>query len=340
MIRIEGTTGTDIFPGTAQSEWIYGNGGFDIVHGWLGKDIFTPGAGPESGVFQDFQDGSDLIDLSQWGVTSFDQLIVSMVEPGKLQITTADLGHKLYVQTQSETLDANDFLYVDTPVYEYSTGFDSVDVAANEYAVHLGNGGNNWLNLKNLVRGTATATEGALVKMDDDDLGNGTFTVMGVTQHFFDFQNIRGGSGKDTIYGDQQDNHFAGLANADELHGGGGNDRLFGNNGTDKLYGDTGDDLLNGGTGYDLLRGGDGSDTFVFVAFDNRRDTVFDYQDGIDQLDISQWGVSSIDDLIITPFGTDGVRVSLAGTNLGFQLYSEDGSLTVSELDNSDFIFS
>ncbi|AUH33270.1 hypothetical protein [Paracoccus tegillarcae] len=342
MNIIYGTNNNDIMFATDGSDWIDSLLGIDVIHGGGGKDVYTVAADGLQKVFQDFQDGSDLIDLRGAGINSFDELTLEVLGDDKVKVTNADGSLQVFVQAvdgEPLTVDATDFIYADTPVIEYSRCFDSVNVGSNEYAVHLGNGGNNWLNLKQLVRGADTAREGALVEMDDDALGNGTFTIKGVTQHFFDFSNVRGTNGQDTIHGDQQDNNLVGLGNADRIYGGDGDDRIFGNSGTDRLFGDDGDDIINGGTGYDLLRGGEGADTFVFVSYDNRTDVVFDYEDGTDMLDISQWGVTSVDDLEITQLSAGRLRIELPSEGLGFELRSEDGPLSPSDMDNGDFIF-
>lgn len=343
MNYVYGQPGNFGVSGTPLSDWIFANSDNLLFDGGPGKDVFAFGGDSNEKYILDFQDGSDLIDLSAYGVTSFDQLQIGYYEYGGKAIIAITGGPTIYVENVNDgslpTMDPTDFIFAGTPIYTYSSGFDSVTISQNTYAIHLGNGGSNWLNLKSLVRGSATATEGALVVMDDDALGNGTFTVSGVTQHFFDFANIRGTGGKDTISGDQQDNHFAGLSNADVLYGGGGNDRLFGNSGTDQLHGDEGDDVLNGGTGRDYLWGGAGADSFVFVAYDNRKDLVYDYEDGIDSLDISQWGATSVDDLEIRDLGGGRVQVQMIGTAYAFELRAEDGSLTAADLDNGDFVF-
>lgn len=344
--RVEGTSGNDLVFATSSSDLVLGLGGSDAVHGDAAKDIFVVDPQQIILAIQDFEDGSDLIDLSQLGVTSFEQLQIEYQSGdgyNKAIIHVDGWPVTIYIQPMNPAIapefGPTDFIYAGTPIYDYSTGFDSVTVSANEYAVHMGNGGTNWLNLNALVRGSETATAGALVVMDDGDQGNGTFTVKGVTQHFFDFQNVRGTNGRDEIHGDGQNNNLVGLSNADVLHGGDGDDRIFGNSGADRLFGDDGDDVLNGGAGRDLLTGGEGQDSFVFVAYDNRRDIVFDYEDGTDRLDISQWGASSVDDLTITQLSGGRVLVALPDTALSFELRSEDGPLTVADLDNSDFIF-
>jgi Ca2+-binding RTX toxin-like protein len=65
-------------------------------------------------------------------------------------------------------------------------------------------------------------------------------------------ENARGGSGVDTIDGNDANN---------SLYGNGGNDTLKGGGGADYLEGDAGDDTLNGGADNDSLYGGDGNDS-------------------------------------------------------------------------------
>jgi Ca2+-binding RTX toxin-like protein len=70
-------------------------------------------------------------------------------------------------------------------------------------------------------------------------------------------ENAVGGSGHDTIIGNQAANY---------LKGGAGNDKLTGAAGNDRLDGGGGDDLLTGGLGQDILIGGLGADRFDFNA--------------------------------------------------------------------------
>ena len=65
-------------------------------------------------------------------------------------------------------------------------------------------------------------------------------------------ENANGGSGADTIIGNDANNSLYGNGGADTLKGGGG---------ADYLSGDAGDDSLNGGDGNDSLYGGDGNDS-------------------------------------------------------------------------------
>ncbi|HYI48794.1 MAG TPA: hypothetical protein VEX35_10060 [Allosphingosinicella sp.] len=82
----------------------------------------------------------------------------------------------------------------------------------------------------------------------------------------------------ENVLGDGRDNVFWGGAEADTLHGAGGNDSLKGGGGGDTLYGGTGSDVLDGGAGMDLLTGGTGGDVFVFHKGEANGDVVMDFK--------------------------------------------------------------
>lgn len=79
-------------------------------------------------------------------------------------------------------------------------------------------------------------------------------------------ENAIGGSGSDTIIGNQTNNY---------LSGGAGDDGFFGDKGTDTLFGGTGEDLLIGGEGNDSLDGGDGLDRAIY--FGRPSDYIFSF---------------------------------------------------------------
>lgn len=100
-----------------------------------------------------------------------------------------------------------------------------------------------------------------------------------------------GGFGVDTIYGGAGD---------DEIHGdtfgfaggtGHAADRLYGGEGTDSIFGGGGNDTIDGGAGQDFLTGGDGADRFRFVG-NWDFDSVLDFQDGVDRIDLSGQGIT------------------------------------------------
>jgi serralysin len=119
-------------------------------------------------------------------------------------------------------------------------------------------------------------------------------------------ENAIGGSGFDTIVGNEVANVLTGNAGDDVLNGNGGNDTLLGGLGTDAVHGGAGDDVMNGGTGGDTMSGGAGNDLF-FV--DNSGDMVGELSaEGTDTVSssISYTLGDNVENLILTDSATTG----------------------------------
>lgn len=101
---------------------------------------------------------------------------------------------------------------------------------------------------------------------------------------------------------------FFGAAGADTLSGGHGDDVLDGGSGNDRLLGGDGSDRLADGAGKDNLTGGAGADVFAMVA-DGQADAIKDFDLTEDRIDLSAWGVSSLDQLTITQHASGKVIV-------------------------------
>ncbi len=99
---------------------------------------------------------------------------------------------------------------------------------------------------------------------------------------------LLGGSGDDSLFGGSGDDQLEGGTGADRLNGGTGKDTLRGDDDRDLLVGDTGDDVLTGGLDRDRMEGGDGSDRFVYESFDDRGDTITDFNRREDVIDLSR----------------------------------------------------
>lgn len=85
-----------------------------------------------------------------------------------------------------------------------------------------------------------------------------------------------------SIIGNAGTNSLTGTAFNDLIDGGAGNDILIGGAGNDTLYGQAGNDFLTGGAG---------ADSFVFnasLSASTNRDTVTDFQSGIDSIQLSR----------------------------------------------------
>ncbi|WP_324827111.1 M10 family metallopeptidase C-terminal domain-containing protein [Qipengyuania zhejiangensis] len=146
-----------------------------------------------------------------------------------------------------------------------------------------------------------------------------------------DIENARGGSGNDTIIGNDLANDLNGLDGNDRLEGGGGDDRLVGSNGDDTLFGGGGQDTLLGGSGADTMHGEGLADTMNggsgndYMTGSFGADVIFG-GDGIDQI----FGDSN-NDYLRGGNDADTIRGGQGADNLGGgegddYLYGEDGN--------------
>ncbi len=147
---------------------------------------------------------------------------------------------------------------------------------------------------------------------------------------------LTGGRMNDSLYGHAGNDSLLGGAGGDTVDGGAANDRLYGGvgadvlsggSGSDALYGGSGNDTLRGDAGNDRLYGGAGADHFVFTR-DTGNDHVFAFTQGLDQIDLQDFGVSSAQVLAaldvvrgsivldLTELGGDGSVLLVRQTNL------------------------
>jgi Ca2+-binding RTX toxin-like protein len=135
---------------------------------------------------------------------------------------------------------------------------------------------------------TATYTEKSVaVSVTLNGATAATVLVNGVAEDSVkNVENLTGGSGADTLFGDAFANFFS---------GGSGNDSLSGGLGNDNLSGGVGDDTVNGGLGIDTLSGGSGADKFVLdvKAKPVNADTILDF-DALDTIVIDTGVFKSI----------------------------------------------
>ena len=126
------------------------------------------------------------------------------------------------------------------------------------------------------------------------------------------------------------------------MEGGLGHDLLKGGDGNDSLSGGHGDDTLVAGAGEDELFGGSGADVFVFENGDGPKNTVIDFQDGVDKLDISDFAGSIFHTVMQLP-GTSLTaigQITLTNTDTGdiYEINNAD-ALGVFTITSDDFIF-
>ena len=152
-----------------------------------------------------------------------------------------------------------------------------------------------------------------------------------------DIEHLIGSSHDDTLAGDLSNNTLMGRGGDDTLYGGpdGGDDRMYGENGNDRIYGGVGNDMIYGGAGDDVLSGGADDDTFVFAP-GNGDDTITDFTDGDDKIDLSAFAdITSVDDLSMDQREGD-IVINLSNQS-GGSITLQD--FVIADLDASDFFF-
>jgi Ca2+-binding RTX toxin-like protein len=218
------------------------------------------------------------------------------------------------------------------------TGADGTDKVDGGKGIDVYNASAATVSLLiNLDRNAQTDTSVAMTiaAKTATDLGAGEIGTDKLTK----IEIVQGGAGSDIIFGSQsvdqlfgngEDDHLFGLGGNDRLDGGALNDRLFGGVGADTLVGGTGSDHLTGGKGKDILYGGDGTDTpdnaadyFVFTGIGEStvsrggRDVILDFEDTIDQIDLSALG--HLDFIgMFSPFTGTGPEVRVSAEPSGW----------------------
>ena len=162
---------------------------------------------------------------------------------------------------------------------------------------------------------------------------------------------IDGGEGRDIVdYGGSRagvivslaDNSAIGgdatgdrISNIESIYGSAHDDLLTGDNKANVLFGNAGADILDGRGSADRLEGGEGNDIFIFLPEGNSTDSVTDFVDGEDRIDLSGFGGLSFSDLVISA-GTDDTLIDLTAHGGGRIVLRR---FSATDLDASDFLF-
>lgn len=258
---------------------------------------------------------------------------------------------------RDERSGGNEGIIADLAAGTIKDGFGDVDkviniesVRASIYSDDLrGDDGNNWFNPltgSDYIDGRGGIDE---VSYSSDnyyedrsgftginaDLGRGEIVDTSGYQidTVVNIENVRGSVWNDDIRGDAGANRLRGDDGDDFLAGRNGNDRLEGGIGNDALVGGFGADSLNGGAGNDDLWGRQGNDVFVFQQGGDI-DTVRDFRNNQDVLDVSDYGFASAADVI--------ALASQFGNSVIIDLGNDDvivlDQFRIAALDASDFI--
>jgi Ca2+-binding RTX toxin-like protein len=274
-----GNYADNVLDGRAGNDTLYGYDGNDTLIGGTGGDYMNGGTGIDTADYSTSYGGITikLVDGKGYGGDAQGDTLVSIEN-----VTGSSYSDYLFGNAEANVLDGgmgNDTL----------TGFDGADQLFGGYGNDSLDGGAGG-DILNGGAGIDTAIYAKSMGSVYINLGKGAGywndaqgdTLTGI-------ENVMGSSYNDYLYGDGQANVLDGYGGNDYLRGYAGNDTLLGGLGNDSLYGDTGNDTLDGGAGTNYLTGGDGADTFRFTksATDTGTDTIWDYQDGQDLIDLS-----------------------------------------------------
>lgn len=247
---LRGGEGADVVEGDSGLDTLVGNAGDDTMLGGTGHDRMFGGSGADDmrgGAHNDTMDGGAGNDVLRG-------------EDGSNDMSGGTGDDKLYGGGLSDMIagGTGDDTLVGSAGNDSVLGGDDDDILyGNAGADRLdGEDGNDWSsggNENDLLWGRS---------------GNDT---------------MRGGNGDDRFFGGSDDDLVAGNLGNDTLDGGSGDDKLFGGGDADRMIGNAGSDTMGGGAG---------ADVFVFAtvtdsAHSANRDTITDFQSGVDQIDLS-----------------------------------------------------
>ena len=304
--NVIGSNYDDFLFGNDSANQLEGYDGNDQLDGDIGADRLDGGDGEDwilysasgAGVTVNLEDGT-----GKGGRAEGDVIVdVENVQGSDYRdVLTGNNGaNRLYGRDGNDDLQGvggNDFLHG-------GAGADKLD----------GGEGVDWISF-------SSSDSGVTVKLEEG-VGEGGHAQGDV---IVDVENVQGSNHGDVLIGDNDANDLQGLDGDDEIQGSGGDDRLLGQAGADRLH---------GGEGADRLYGNEGGDTFIF-GVGHGDDSILDFTNDEDQIDLSAFSLSGFDELTITSI-LDSVEIDLTDHGGGTILLQ---NFDVANLDAADFLF-
>ncbi|MGV6809876.1 MAG: beta strand repeat-containing protein [bacterium] len=275
---IQGGSGNDIFEigaisATAGGAGFLGNGGDDIFK--LTGNLFTAGSTGQDIAFLG-GDGTDEVLIAGTAV---------VIDSAGANNNEVSFG------VEQITLDGNITADVDA-----SLTFGNDDVFNNQILNFVGEDNVVSNTLEVIVNaGNDVAGSDADIDLTDNTIthsGLDSFKLVGVTRT----SSVKGSDAAETIH------VSASTAATVGIDGNGGNDKIYGGDtdsaDKDTIHGNDGNDTIIGGLGADILYGDAGNDVFAYQTADlgqtlsaaktaNYIDTIKDFEDGVDKIDLS-----------------------------------------------------
>lgn len=294
--------------GGSFNDTLTGDAADNILWGGAGRDTLTGGAGNDTlygGVNIDTLnggDGADVLDGGSEGDTIFGGAGNDTILGG----------------TGNDRLNGDDG--DDVFIVDVGFGIDTIF------------GGNTGETVGDLLDATAI-TAGVSLAMSGS--GSGFLSLSGTSLNFSQIEQVRLGSGNDTVNGNSGADHIDAGAGNDTMTGGAGNDTLLGNDGRDRLLGGLGDDVLHGGNDVDTLVGNENNDRL----FGGEGSDSLDGGEGADTLDGGEGNDTLVgglgNDSIIGGDGADSIRAD-GGDDI---VEAGAGNDTVFGSDGSDLVY-
>ncbi|MCR6498726.1 hypothetical protein MUO32_06780 [Shinella sp. CPCC 101442] len=340
--RLFAASGGSTLKGGLGNNDLFGGTGADVFVAPTRKEIANDG---DTNTIFDFDLGTDRIDVSAYGISSFGQLQHILETRSKtdayFEVTFRSFTSGFVLKGIAEDqLSARDFIFYAGSVKQVVGNYYNDQLfAGSRGSILKGLGGSDTLfggaGNDRLDGGSGVDTlYGG--KGDDvyvvDDFGDvtiekareGTDLVISYSSNIKLADNIenlvlRGDDEFSDGEGNDLANVITGNIKGNSLRGHGGNDTLNGGAGRDTLEGGAGNDTLNGGSGIDEMEGGDGDDVYIV---DEKYDSIYeDWEAGIDLVKASfsyTLGWSAVENLILTGTGNiDGTGNDYANTIKG-----------------------
>jgi hypothetical protein len=298
--------------------------------------------------------GDDTAWVSIWDTGGIDTMIYSGSDDVVIDLRQATLEYEVGGGGYISAADgiAGGYTIANGVIIENATGGSGNDTLTGNSAdnVLIGNGGNDDLigagGVDNLTGGAGNDTVTGGTGDDNIDGGTNNDTLYGDSgsddvQTSGGINTIYGGSGFDDLDGGSGVDTIFGGSGDDNISGGGSGDTLYGGRGDDDINGDGGADTIVGGMGADTLTGGAGDDTFVFNAmsdsFIGNADTIDDFGNGTDKIDLSALDISDLDVSLSTSGGDTTVLIDSNGDGTDDMAILLTGTTSIDVA--NDFIF-
>jgi len=285
-VTIYGYGGDNNITGTAQSDYIYTEGGKDIIAADRGDNVVKTGDGTD---IVTSKDGNDTVDLGTGFFEKVQDNIGTKLDEAKATTTVSKSFGIASVEIDvngDNTVDVSQNIAVgDGSVLTLKWSGDTLDLTASSLDGVRSPGVNNI---------TATNNPDLYIVTNDDATsqltinageGNDVALVVGGNIINVDGTQISGTNDTQlTFYGGGGNDAAVGGTGDDNLNGDDGNDLLYGFDGSDTLNGGSGDDVLIGGAKSDEISTGFGADKIVLSEDFKNLDKIGDFDGTSDKI--------------------------------------------------------